>query len=116
MKLVQENDDTLKASIAGVVELLGSTIAKTQADLELKVRETQAAAQTMHDHLAATATTTSPAAGAPEAPPGQPFSRELEALKRRPAERELNPSTLARPTGTDPAPCAHGGGTCGTHG
>ena len=34
MKLVQENDDTLKASIAGVVELLGSTIAKTQADLE----------------------------------------------------------------------------------
>ena len=48
MELVQQNDDTLKASIAGVVELLGSSITPTQADLE-----TQAAVQTLHDHLAA---------------------------------------------------------------
>ena len=44
------NDDTLKASIAGVVEFLGSTIAKTPADLDLKIRETQAAVQTLPAH------------------------------------------------------------------
>ena len=68
MELLQQNDDALKASIARVVERLGSSITATQADHDKKARETQAAVQTLHDHLAATAT-----GAAPELPPGIPF-------------------------------------------
>ena len=34
MELVEQNDTTLKASIAGVVELFGSSIATTRTDIE----------------------------------------------------------------------------------
>ena len=93
MELAQQNDDALKASIAGVVELLGSSITATQADFDKKVRETQAAVQTLHDHLRATA----PAGAAPEVPPGCPCHQELEALKRRLNEHDLNPAHLLDP-------------------
>ena len=97
MQLVQENDDALKASIAGAVELLRSSITKTQADLDNKSQETHAAVQTLHDHLAAAASS-APTGAAPEAPPGLPFHQELEALKRRLPEHDLNPSHLLDPT------------------
>ena len=41
MKLVQDNDDALKASIASVVHLIGSAIATPQSTLDTKIREIQ---------------------------------------------------------------------------
>ena len=82
MELVEQNDTTLKASIAGVVELLGSSISATWTDIDQKVRDTQAAVQALHDSVDATASST--ATGEPTAPPGLPFHQELTALKLRP--------------------------------
>ena len=39
MHLVQDNDDALKASIASVVDLIGSTINTTQATLDKNIQE-----------------------------------------------------------------------------
>ena len=67
MEFEEQNDTTLKASVAGVVELRGSSIAATRTDIDQKVRDTQAAVQALHDSVAATASST--AAGEPAAPP-----------------------------------------------
>ena len=85
MELVHQHDDVLKASIAGVVELLGSSITTTEADVDKKVRETQAAVQTLHDHLCATAPTVS------EESQADPKSKHTNAdLKQNRDEMSVN--------------------------
>ena len=49
MELADRNDVSLKASIASVVELLGSSIGTVRSDIELKIRDTQTAVQKLHE-------------------------------------------------------------------
>ena len=86
MDLVQKNDDALKGSIAGLMQLLGSSIATTKSELEQKVQELQTAVQKLHETVSATATAET--TGQPGAPPGLPFHHEIEALKRRLQDHE----------------------------
>ena len=103
MRIVQENDDALKASITSVVQLVGQAISTTESEFDTKVKEIQTAVETMHQRVTATATATATgatatAAGAvPDAPPGLPFHQELAALMRRLDEHERNPAHLLDP-------------------
>ena len=94
MKLVQDNDDALKASIASVGESIGSTIATAQSTLGTKIREIQGEVGTLHSHVSEAQPAAPPSA---DAPPGRLFSHEPEALKRKLAEHEVNPAHLHDP-------------------
>ena len=79
MKMVQDNDDALKASIASVVQMIGQSISTTELRFDAKMKEIQTAVETLHQRVTATAAGTSAAvpgtSAAPEAPPGLPFHR-----------------------------------------